>query len=142
MYCTNGAIRLDVSSGIQKGRVEVCIDETWHKICAHRWTAQEASVVCSQLGYSPYGMMCTVNMTYYSYIILGAMATTANLYIDYELPVGIINLQCHGNESKMWNCSYDTTHVFVRRCSLYYNDASVFCMCMLCLIILHIFHYF
>ena len=57
MYCTNGAIRLaDVNGAIMKGRVEVCIDETWHKTCAHQWTAQEASVVCSQLGYSPYGM--------------------------------------------------------------------------------------
>ena len=58
VYCTNGAIRLG-NGAILKGRVEVCIDETWHKICANHWTAQEASVVCSQLGYSPYGM-CSI----------------------------------------------------------------------------------
>ena len=70
-------------------------------------------------------------MTYYSYIILGAMATTTDLYIDYELPVGITNLQCNGNENTIWNCSYDITLVLVRRC---YTEASVFCMCMLCLL--------
>ena len=62
MYCTNGAIRLgDVNGAIQKGRVEVCIDETWHKICTNQWTAQEASVACSQLGYSLYGMYTVFN---------------------------------------------------------------------------------
>ena len=53
-YCTNGAIRLGDGAKL-KGRVEVCINSTWHTICTHHWTAQEASVACSQLGYSPYG---------------------------------------------------------------------------------------
>ena len=66
-------------------------------------------------------------MTYCSYIILGAIATTVDLYIDYGLPVGILDLQCNGNESTIWNCSYNTTDG--QEC---YNDASVFCMCMFC----------
>ena len=38
-----------------RGRVEVCINGTWGTICDHYWTQQEASVVCSHLGYSSYG---------------------------------------------------------------------------------------
>ena len=61
------------------------------------------------------------------YIILhvGAMATTGYLYyIDYNLPARLLDLQCYGNESTIWNCSYDIAD---GQC---YNDASVFCMCM------------
>ena len=52
--CTNGDIRLG-DDAVLRGRVEVCINGTWSTICDHYWTQQEASVVCSHLGYSPYG---------------------------------------------------------------------------------------
>ncbi len=35
-----------------EGRVEVCVLETWHTICNMNWGAEEASVICRQLGYS------------------------------------------------------------------------------------------
>ena len=54
-YCTNGDIRLG-DRAMLRGRVEVCINGTWGTICDHHWTQQEASVVCSHLGYSPYGI--------------------------------------------------------------------------------------
>ena len=45
-----------------RGRVEVCINGTWGTICDHHWTQQEASVVCSHLGYSPYGIRDRVHV--------------------------------------------------------------------------------
>ena len=53
--CINGTIRLGDGAAL-RGRVEVCIDGIWSTICDHHWTAEEASVVCFQLGYSPYGI--------------------------------------------------------------------------------------
>ena len=53
--CTHGDIRLG-DDAVLRGRVEVCINGTWGTICDHHWTQQEASVVCSHLGYSPYGI--------------------------------------------------------------------------------------
>lgn len=52
--CIDGSIRLG-DDAVLKGRVEVCIGSTWYTICNHHWTKTEASVICSQLGYSPYG---------------------------------------------------------------------------------------
>ena len=38
------------------GRVEVCLNGTYGPICEDDlWNSQSVSVVCSQLGFSPYG---------------------------------------------------------------------------------------
>ena len=52
--CSNGSVRLG-DGGVLKGRVEVCYNGSWVTICTHSWTVKEATVICSQLGYSHYG---------------------------------------------------------------------------------------
>ena len=59
--CTHGDIRLG-DDAVLRGRVEVCINGTWGTICNHHWTQKEASVVCSHLGYSPYGIRDSVHV--------------------------------------------------------------------------------
>ena len=53
--CSPGDVRLG-DGNILKGRVEVCVNGTWGTICDEHWTDSEATVVCSQLGYSKYGI--------------------------------------------------------------------------------------
>ena len=43
-----------VNGGSSSGRVEICKLEDWVTICDQGWGTEEASVVCSQLGFSRY----------------------------------------------------------------------------------------
>ena len=52
--CTTGDIIL--VGGHYYGRIEICIGGVWDTICRDSfWDNNDASVICRQLGFSPYG---------------------------------------------------------------------------------------
>ena len=56
-YCNNDTIRLrGARESYTYGRVEICVGETWTAVCSDHWSYNDVSVVCNQLGYSPYGI--------------------------------------------------------------------------------------
>ena len=62
--CIEGDVRLssfegyDSSTDYVSGEVQVCVNEVFGSVCDTSWDNQDASVVCSQLGFPPYGNQC------------------------------------------------------------------------------------
>ena len=53
--CLNGSVRLAGSDFSRHGRVEVCLGGDWGTVCNETVDSAAASVICRQLGFSPYG---------------------------------------------------------------------------------------
>jgi len=55
--CLHGSVRVVNRYGTisSRGNVELCVINSWKTVCANSWDNQDASVVCRQLGYSPFG---------------------------------------------------------------------------------------
>jgi len=51
--CTDGDVRLIGGRSEMEGRVEICFGQTWGTVCDNGWDISDASVVCTQLGFTP-----------------------------------------------------------------------------------------
>ena len=50
--CESGQVRLIGGDVVTEGRVEVCFNGTWGRVCGDSWYDKDARVVCRQLGHS------------------------------------------------------------------------------------------
>ena len=80
-----------IKDQVSRGIVELCVAGTFGSICDNGWGDMDASVVCRQLGFSPYGAIALPG-----YILDGSASPFVR---DGEY-------SCEGSEDKLANCSY------------------------------------
>ena len=52
------------SYGVSSGRLEIYVNHTWGTVCDDNFYSTEASVACSQLGFSSYSRYSSADSTY------------------------------------------------------------------------------
>ena len=89
----------------------MCTNNSWGTICTNTWDDLDASVACRESGYSPYGwlshfyiMRIIILMIYF----VGSVALLGG-YDTNEWPPVMYDITCTGEETSLWNCSYNLT---------------------------------
>lgn len=126
--CTAGELRLVGGRVESEGRVEVCHNDHWGTMCDDGWGAEEAQVVCRQLGFGKDGVVvccvvCCCNVVYCYYIVVDMLTRCSLPCLDANLAIplgslafgggnGLIfvdNIRCRGHESSIRMCSKSLT---------------------------------
>lgn len=104
--CANGDVRLVGGVLPTQGRVEVCMGSIWGTVCDDLWNTPDATVVCTQLGFSRFNAVARTQ-AYFG-------AGTGQILLD--------NVVCSGTEERLIDCTFITNH----NCN-HGEDAGVTC---------------
>ena len=117
---------------LTRGRVEICTNGSFSDVCDDSWDLQDASVVCRQLGFSPYGKLA-LYVTPYSLMALltyvctcnfvGAVADRSGLFnLDSGVGTKWNMLDCSGVEMSVGECPLTLSNTCISK-----EGASVIC---------------
>ena len=127
--CEDGEVRLNGGRHYREGRVEVCRNQQWGRVCDDHWDENDAAVVCRQLGLSEEGiMLCMYMACYVSIIISGAEAIDSRLSTpDWYGPstlsfFALDDVGCNGSESNLIDCLPQ------HNCGIDFENAGVQCL--------------
>ena len=153
--CTHGHLRLAGGQSASEGRVEICINGVWGRVCGdYSWNTNDARVVCRQLGFPTDGgthvavsilqswttIVCTLYFNtarHKSGLSSFTVFTASNTFGQGIGPTLLLGLRCNGAESSLLSCNRNRDS---RYCG-YSNAAGVQCPCKLHTSRLKRFHY-
>ena len=127
--CTQGEVELFGSPVAKAGIVRVCMNGAWGKVCNGERDNYFASIVCSQLGFSPYGID-TINLVSVTSILVyftganaakGIWSDSTSIYHMHQ-PI------CPRNATSILGCNYSEIVRFSSRTCGYYDGTSVSCL--------------
>ena len=96
------------------GRLEVSIDGEWVTVCSVGWRQENTEVACKQMGFPGGLYMYTMNQT------------------SYHRRIGVTNIHCRGNESKLLHCyHYPPFYRPEPNCD-HRSDVFLHCLCADC----------
>ena len=106
--CESGQVHLVGGAVMTKGRVEVCANGTWGRVCHDFWADDDARVVCRQLGYSHKSEFISKRKA--SGVNLCHTVSEAVRYGTYGIGVGpfhLDDLHCTGDEESLFQCPHN-----------------------------------
>ena len=98
----------------------MCSGGEWREICTDYWDNNDASVVCRQLGYSPYGNV-NYSDSFNKVPLVGSLAY--QYWYWYSYTKVLRGVSCVGNESSIHECPTNSS----ASCGYYYYSAYVIC---------------
>ncbi|XP_072014805.1 scavenger receptor cysteine-rich domain-containing protein DMBT1-like [Amphiura filiformis] len=108
VICTDAPVRFRLVGSSTEGRVELLLGNIWGTVCHNRWDANDALVICRQLGL-PYGSPVALRNAYFG-------EGSGVIWMD--------NLDCSGSEVSLLECSHSNWGD--HRCG-HHQDVGVIC---------------
>ena len=115
--CEEGEVRLVGGVTNSSGRLEVCANGMWGRVCNYLryWDANNARVVCHQLGFVEKGegffqCFCVFPSIYGVIIlyVLGVSVLSASIFGASSRPFVVGEVHCTGTETEVLECSHNS----------------------------------
>ncbi len=109
-----------------EGRLEICFHNHWGTVCDDNFHAQEASLVCRELGFLSEGVLYYVRLIWHTdhCLLIGAISLHSAYFGEGVGLILLDDIECTGNETTLFDCFH--SGIGTSNC-LHEEDISILC---------------